>query len=39
MDLFNDMFGMIYGLLNQTLGHQVANMFNGLLWTIGFYHD
>ena len=39
MDFLSDLFGNIYGLLNETLGHQVANMFNALLWAIGFYHD
>jgi len=39
MDALNDLFAMIYGLLNETLGHQVANMFNGLLWAIGVYTD
>lgn len=39
MDILSSIFGAIYGLLNETLGHQIANMFNGLLWTLGVYHD
>jgi len=37
MDFLNVIFGQIWGLLNETLGHQVANMFNSLLYAIGFY--
>lgn len=39
MDFLNDIFASIWSVLNETLGHQVANMFNSLLWTIGVYTD
>lgn len=39
MDFLNDIFASIWSLLNETLGHQVANMFNALLWNIGVYTD
>jgi len=39
MDILNDLFASIWSLLNNTVGHQAANMFNSLLYMIGFYSD
>lgn len=39
MDILNDLFANMWSLINETLGHQAANMFNSLLWAIGFYTD
>lgn len=37
MDIFGDLFGALYGFLNEVVGHQFANWINGLLYSLGVF--